>query len=425
MAASRRIILTTFGSFGDLHPYISLALELQSRGHHAIIATSEIYREKIESLKIGFHPMRPNLPAPEESGDIIAEVMDARNGTAYLFNQMLMPALRDTYTDLREALRGADLLISHPLIFAAPILAQQTGIKWISTVLSPISIWSVYDPPAPPLAPFLHRLRHLGPGANRALLRLVKRVAASWVEPVQQLREELGLARGPHPLFEGQHAPELALALFSPELAPPQPDWPTQLRATGFCFYDRKDDVIGIPAKLMQFLMGGPAPIIFTLGSAAVFDAGDFYQQSIGAAQALDRRALLLIGDDRNLPADLPEGIAVADYAPYSNVFPYACAIVHQGGIGTTGQSLRAGKPMLVVPYSHDQPDNAARVERLGIGRTIRRAKYNAARATSALASLLNDPQSVGKAAQIGQNVQAENGARAACDAIEEYVQKP
>lgn len=422
MTATQRIVLTTFGSFGDLHPYISLALELKARGYDAVIATSEIYRDKVESLQIGFCPMRPNLPAPEESGEIIAEVMDARNGTAYLFNQILMPALPDTYTDLSAAMQGADLLISHPLIFAAPILAQQTGIKWISTVLSPISIWSVYDPPAPPLAPFLHRLRHLGPGANRALLRLVKRVAAGWVEPVQQLRTELGLARSPHPLFEGQYSPELALAMFSPELASPQPDWPPQLRATGFCFYDRKDDVIGIPAKLMQFLMGGPAPIIFTLGSAAVFDAGDFYQQSIAAAQALDRRALLLIGDDRNLPSDLPEGIAVADYAPFSNIFPFACAIVHQGGIGTTGQTLRAGKPMLVVPYSHDQPDNAARIERLGIGRTIRRAKYTSARAATALSSLLDDPQCLSHSAEIGQRVQAENGARTACDAIEEYL---
>jgi len=425
MTASKRIVLTTFGSFGDLHPYISLALELQARGHRAVIATSEIYREKVESLGIGFHPMRPDLPAPEESGDIIAEVMDARNGTAYLFNQILMPALRDTYSDLRAALEGADLLISHPLIFAAPILAEQTGIKWISTVLSPISIWSVYDPPAPPLAPFLHRLRHLGPSANRALLRLVKRVAAGWVEPVQQLREELGMGRGPHPLFEGQYSPDLALALFSPEMAPPQPDWPAHLQATGFCYYDRKDELIGISSKLMQFLMGGPAPIIFTLGSAAVFDAGDFYEQSITAAQALDRRALLLIGDDRNLPTNLPEGIAVADYAPFSNVFPYACAIVHQGGIGTTGQALRAGKPMLIVPYSHDQPDNAARVERMGIGRTIRRAKYSSARAASALSGLLDDPAAVSKAVGIGQNVQAENGARAACDAIDEFLSRP
>lgn len=419
-ASASRILLTTFGSFGDLHPFIAVALELKARGHRPIIGTSEIYREKIEDLGLGFAPVRPNLPPLDEARDMIARVMDARTGTEYLFKQLLMPHLRESYDDIERAAADADLMVTHPITFAAPLVAMRRKIRWISTVLSPISLWSVHDPPAPPLAPFLARLRHLGAGANRALLRVIKRVTAGWVEPVQQLRADIGLPRGRHPLFDGQYSPDLTLALFSPVLATPQPDWPAHTCVTGFPFFDRKDAEIGVPAKLMQFLTNGPPPLIFTLGSSAVFDAGDFYRESMEAARLLRHRALLLIGDESNLPAEaMPEDIAVANYAPYSNVFPFASAIIHQGGVGTTGQALRAGKPMLFVPYSHDQPDNAARVERLGIGRTLRRGKYNAARAAHLLHGLINDDQCISRADEIGQSVRNDGGARAACDAIE------
>jgi len=93
----------------------------------------------------------------------------------------------------------------------------------------------------------------------------------------------------------------------------------------------------------------------------------------------LGRRALLLIGHSRNLPqAALPEGVAAFEYAPYSEVLPRACAIVHQGGVGTAGQGLRSGKPVLILPHAHDQFDNAARVARLGCGRVLPRPRFNA-----------------------------------------------
>jgi rhamnosyltransferase subunit B len=194
---------------------------------------------------------------------------------------------------------------------------------------------------------------------------------------------------------------------------------------TGFPFYDRRDyyGETETPHALLQFLAAGPPPIIFTLGSSAIWVARDFYRDSIAAAQALGRRALLLIGLPRNLPAEpRPAGVAAFEYAPYGDVLPRACAIVHQGGVGTTGQSLRAGRPTLVVPHAHDQFDNAARVARTGCARVLPRPQYNAANATRELGKLLAEPSYATKAAEIGQRVQGEDGARAACDAIEEVL---
>jgi len=212
-------------------------------------------------------------------------------------------------------------------------------------------------------------------------------------------------------------------------MAEPQPDWPPNARITGFPFYDRRDRAgdagSNLSPELKHFLDAGEPPIVFTLGSSAIWVAKDFYRESIAAARALGERALLLIGHERNRPAEpLPEGTAAFEYAPFGEVLPRARAVVHQGGVGTTGQALRAGRPALVVPFSHDQFDNGARVARLGCGRMLPRSRFNAASATRELRAILNDESYKTKARAVGRRVQAEDGTRAACDAIEEVLDR-
>src|SRR6201999_4117873 len=171
-----------------------------------------------------------------------------------------------------------------------------------------------------------------------------------------------------------------------------------------------------LPPELERFLDQGPPPLVFTLGSAAVLDAGDFYQQSALAAASLGHRAVLLVGSDpRNIPPEVPQNVCVAQYAPYSRLFPRASAIIHQGGVGTTAQALRAGKPMLVMPYSHDQPDNARRVRRLGVARVIRRRRYTAELAARKITLLLEKSSVQQRAAKIGERLRREDGLKAAC----------
>ena len=92
---------------------------------------------------------------------------------------------------------------------------------------------------------------------------------------------------------------------------------------------------------------------------------------------------------------------------------------MHQGGVGTTAQALRAGRPMIVVPFAYDQPDNAARVTRLGVARTLRRARCTAKNLAGALAAVLANPRAAFLAAELGARVRAERGAATACDALE------
>jgi rhamnosyltransferase subunit B len=418
--ARRRIVLTTFGSLGDLHPFIAVALGLQEHGHEAIIATSAYYRQKIEALGIGFRAVRPDHPAPEIDPDLMRRIMDRRTGSEFVIREF-MSVLRESYEDTLAAAEGADLLVSHMLTFTTRLVAEKKGIPWASTVLQPLGLLSASDPPVFPQVPFLAKLRFLGPAFHRLFFRCGKWSIRSWFEPWHRLRAEVGLPpTSDTPLFEGERSALLVLALFSKLLADKQPDWPPQTVITGFPFYDGGGR---LPAELAGFLGKGPPPIVFTLGSSAVEVAGPFYEHSVTAAKRLGRRAVIIVGKNaRHRPASLPDGVIACDYAPFSELFPRAAVIVHAGGVGTTGQAMRSGRPMLVVPYAHDQFDNAARVARVGIARTIPRPRYTPTRVAAELRQLLDNPMYAERTSGTGERLRQEDGVRSACDALEELL---
>lgn len=387
MGAAKRIVITCFGSLGDLHPYFALALELKARGHQPVLATSEIYRKQTEALGIDFHATRPTGAALHDPAMAheLAKFLDEKRGAEYLLRDFLIPAVRDAYEDLTHAVRGADLLVTHPITFAAPLVAHKMQVPWAATMLAPLSLWSNHQPYVLVNAPWFHPVVKFGGAVvQRAIRKLIDRISTPWVQPIYDFRKELGLPQGAHPVFEGQYSPHLNLALFSKFMCEPQSDWPANTHVTGSCFYDAGENA-GLQPELQRFLDAGEAPLVFTLGSAAVHVAGDFFAESIEAARLLGRRAVFLVGRDESRPAQLPAGMAAFAYAPFGALFPRALAIVHSGGAGTTGQALRSGVPTLIVPFSHDQPDNALRTVQIGTGRTLARRKYRAQRVVTEL----------------------------------------
>src|SRR5919112_839016 len=170
-----RIVLNTFGSFGDIHPYMAIAMELQRRGHDPVIATMDIYREKIEGAGLEFAPVRPNIPQPKEQDpELINKIMEPKTGPRFLTEGLIFPAVRDSYADLWKAVAGADLLVTHPAAPAGPLVARKLGMPWISTVLAPLSFYSAYDPPVPPFWQWTRKLHVLGPEVNGFFLRVMK-----------------------------------------------------------------------------------------------------------------------------------------------------------------------------------------------------------------------------------------------------------
>jgi UDP:flavonoid glycosyltransferase YjiC (YdhE family) len=416
-----RIVLSNIGTFGDINPLIAIALELKRRGHVPVMALPNVYRPKIEPLGLEFHALRPDI---DPTNTLLVEMIyDVKRGTETGLREFLFPVLRQTYDDLLAAATKparADLLLLGELNYAGPIVAEVTGIPWASYVLAPFSFFSAFDPPVLPPYPRLARADKIK-GMGRAMRRLARFVTRKWPEPVYELRRELGLPRGKNPIFDAKHSPHLVLALFSRVLGVEQKDWPKHTLITGFCFYDADAGNAALPAQLEEFLAKGEPPVVFTLGSAAVLAAGDFYEQSARAAKKLGVRAVLLIGADaRNRPKEeLPDSICIAEYAPYSKLFGRVALAVHQGGVGTTAQCLRAGRPMLIMPYSHDQPDNARRMKRMGVARVIQRSNYKPWRVARRVRAMLAEPEFEARARAAAEEVAREDGVKTACDALE------
>ena len=416
-----RIVLTTIGSFGDLHPKIVIAFELRHRGHDVVFATHREYQDKIEALGFDFHRMRPDNTALNDPQEM-SRMMDLRTGTEYVIRNWVCANLRETYTDLMNSAKNADLIINGEGVLAARLVAEKLRIPWVLTVLQPLAFLSAHDPSVLPALPSIFQLPGLNFIAQRGIRQLSKILTKTWAEPIYQLRQEIGLPplKG-NPFVDDKYSPYLVLAMFSSILAEPQPDWATNTVLTGFTFYDGSEGGAQLSPELDQFLDAGKPPIVFTLGSAAVMAPGQFYEESIKAARCLNRRAVLLIGKNAP-PANLSESMIAVNYAPYSQIFSRACAIVHQGGIGTTAQSLRAGRPTLVMPYSIDQPDNAARVQRLGTSRTVPCKHYAAKQVAKQLDELLENPNYAARAVEIGAIIRAEDGVNVVCDAIEKQL---
>jgi rhamnosyltransferase subunit B len=443
-----KIVISTFGSLGDVHPKIALGLELRRRGHTVVFSVMEFYREKIETLGFEFAPLRPNVDP--ENRQLAKELMDADKGTEKIIKELIMPNLDAMYEDLLQTVAGADLLITGEVIYAAKSVVEKTGIKWISTSLAPISFFSAFDPNVYPNARWYGHLRFLPVGFHRGVFNLMRRTITDWLAPYRAFRRRLALDENHDPIFFGKNSNLLHLAMFSKVLARPQPDWHSPTLQTGFCFYDGQNDFGKMPAGLTEFLDAGEPPIVFTLGSAAVMDARDFFEQSAEAARILNKRAVLLYGVFNEPPKIVESGewrvaseaislkgekmvngyvsadgqIAAFDYAPYSLVFPRAACVVHQGGVGTTGQVLRAGVPHLFMPYSHDQPDNAARCQRIGVARIVDRDRYTAQSAARELRQLLSNPRYKTNALEAKRIVDSEHGTKIAADAVEDILKK-
>jgi rhamnosyltransferase subunit B len=416
--AKRVVVITCWGSHGDLFPYIGLALALKKRGHAPVVATTSLYRDNVEREGLEFAAVGPDADPTDRA--LIARLMDPVKGSEVIIRELLLPKLEQSYEELRSAVAGADLLVTHPITYAAPIVAERERLPWISTVLAPMLFFSPNDPPVLPVLPRVNDLPLIGDWLAGRLLSLARRATRQWMEPVHQLRARLGLPRGGEPLFEGQFSPHGTLALYSRVLATPQPDWPPHVTTTGSVFYNEPGP---LEPELEEFLAAGEPPVVFTLGTSAVGAAGRFYHESVAAAAKLGVRAVLLTGGfAENRPDDLPSNVLLADRAAHQSLFPRAGAVVHQVGAGTTAQGLRSGKPMLCVPHGHDQFDNARRVKKLGVARTVFPTEYRAGRVARDLGALLNDASYRERAAATAAIVRGEGGAESAADVIERLL---
>lgn len=414
----KKIVFAVWGSLGDLNPYLAIAQRLQKAGHHCVIATTNFHRERVETAGFTFAPMGPHLDA---DADLIRQSMHLRRGPRFLLRDTVIPYVRQAFTETMTAIQGADLLVTHPIAYGAHIAAQKSGIRWASSALAPSGFFSQYDGFVRTQQPALERFGDSAAWIDAALMRYVRFVTRRWAAQLLQLRRELGLDTRGHPIMEGQFSPQLTLAMFSRLFAQPQSDWPENTVISGFPFYD---DAAGLNQRLLNFLSNGEPPVVFTLGSAASLAPRRFFEESLRAIAQLRCRAVLIVGlfGPNQFDDGLPENVIALPYASYELLFSRARAIVHHGGIGTTSQALRAGRPMLVVPFAFDQPDNAARAKRLGVARRLFIQQYKARHVVRDLEPLLRDRSYQERATKLGEQIRSEDGVGHACSELEKLL---
>jgi UDP:flavonoid glycosyltransferase YjiC (YdhE family) len=418
----RKIVLATIGSLGDLHPFIAIGLALKARGFAVVLAVPADHVAKVEAAGLtglaivgGFDALTETLGMPP---DLVAKRI--MSDQTYLMNRILMPWLADSTTALDDAMEGAVALVASLFVFAAPIVAETRGVPLVNVLLQPMATFSAYAPPrTPDFAMMAHAPTGLiGRAWNRSVYRIMRCVLLHrYGRAVDAVRKTRGLPPSRQALLlETPASAALTLCCYSPAIAPRQPDLPDIARVTGFAIFDSDT---GAPERLdpaiKAFLAAGPAPLVFTLGSFATFAPGDFYATAASTAGTLGLRAVLLTGSDDQTAAS--EHIHVCRYAPHSLLFPLACAIVHHGGAGSTGQALRAGKPQLVVPHMGDQYDNGHRIQSIGVGNALSSKHFTIAHAGAAITAILTARMRA-TAADIGAQVARENGAEAAADEI-------
>jgi rhamnosyltransferase subunit B len=413
-----RCLLTSWGSHGDLHPFLALGRGLLARGHEVSLvghpdwatetgAAGLRFVSTHEPPREGFLRRNPEVMSKKWGGLPALHALVAR-GMAPGFDLILAALL--------DELPRHDLLVAHHFVFPAPVAAELTGKPLITVSLAPGVEPSAYSRPGPnfgragrgPLARAVNRLIWTG---GKMTTRLI-------VDPlVNRLRRRHGLPPVRGVIFEARSS-LLHLHLYSEHFAPRPPDWHVEKNPTGFCFYDPP---AALPPEAEAFLAAGEAPILFTLGSAAVKTPGDFYKNAVEALNSLGCRGLLLIGPEENRPPNLTERILALPYAPYSLLMPRVRGVVHQCGIGTLSHALRAGLPSVACPFAFDQPNNARRLEALGVAEILLPHRRTARDMEDALRRLLAGDASA-RAQHLGALIRAEDGVNRACASLEKSL---
>jgi sterol 3beta-glucosyltransferase len=401
-----RVLISTFGTRGDIQPAIALGQGLLARGHAAAVCTAEGYRPFIEEHGVPYAFMRNDaLELTQEALPHIAGL-----GSAVRTGRRMQQALRRSLDDEWRAAESfqPDLIVYHPKMLGSLHIAEKLDIPAVLTLPLPF-----YTPTADFPVPFLARFA-LGGRLNRLTYQFQRLAPVLYGGLVNDFRRRtLGLlprGRFADPLQRADGSPVPILYAFSRHVLPVPQDYPPHVHVTGSWFLVRPTAWAPAP-ELVRFLAAGPPPVYVGFGSMVGASAATRATLVLAALARTGQRGILASGWGGLQVADLPDTVSMVESVPHDWLFPQVAAVVHHGGAGTTAAGLRAGKPTLICPFLGDQPFWGKVVHRLGAGPApLPLAKLTADQLATGMSQLIANPSYREQAAAIGERIRAEDG---------------
>ena len=407
-----RILLVPFGSEGDVNPLFRFADGLVARGHEVVFLLSPHYGPLAERRGFPWHPVgtEENFRRFIQNPDL----WDAQRGPRTVMQGMLasLPSYREAFKQIGTRF---DLVVTSSFALAAASLAEAARIPRLTLHLQPICLRSTFD--CPVFVPELAWLSRAPRWLKKAFFALVDWMFWNKIgRPLNAFRKELGLppfGRFYGDAINGAHG---VAALFPDWFAAPQPEWPANLRQFGFPVDPPSDS---LPADLEHFLASGEPPVVWTHGSANLF-VEDFQACALRVSWELGLRAVLVSLKPPTVP--LPGQVFHCPHVRFEDLFPRCRAVVHHGGIGTTAKCIAAGLPQLIIPRAHDQPDNANRIVRLGLGDTLRYRQIASPEVSRRLQKLLESPSVAERCREFQKRMTSSDPIPSLCDWAEEIA---
>ncbi len=372
------VVVTSFGSSGDVNPLLAVAAALRRRGVDVTFVANPFYAPRVERTGCEF-------VGAGRAFDVFAAIeadpryIESRSAPLAIWRDLVVPSIRDVHPAVVDAVRrlGAAVVVSHVLSYGGAWAAIGAGIPSVVVTTSP-SVWLSRHAPV-----VLGNWRAPAPvqGWLTVAMRGLGGVAAQ--RPLARLAAELGAP----PVADIVRAATLNVGVWPEWFRRRAPDDPPRSEPCGFVFDG--DGQGSVSPAVAEFLAAGAPPVVAGFGSAASLHAARRYRAVAEACARLRQRCLLIGASAGTVPAS--PTVMTVDAASYRHVFPSAAVVVHHGGFGTCAEALRAGKASLVTPFAFDQYDTAARIDDAGLGRWFRGDATDAAAVASALASTLDD----------------------------------
>lgn len=386
MTTKPLILLLTFGTGGDLQPFLVLAAALAARGYRTLLVVQRSHEQVVRATGLPYVAYGTH----EQSESVLddPDLWDERKGLGVVWRGLL-PSLNEIRGLLVSHAQAGDCaVLSHPFLVPVATMAkeQQAHLRIVCAYLAPSTMRTVHDPLT---VGSLNVPRWVPTSLRRALWWTIDKF---WIDPdllpgLNAVRTAHGLKPVASFLAHMETASDASVALFPAWFATRQPDWPVTFFEGHFPLRS-PSPLQRLPAELEDFLAAGDAPIAFTAGTGHRHATG-YFVNALTALRALGRRGLFLTTFGNQLPSPLPPDVRWQPHAPFDLLLPRVALLVHHGGIGTTAEALRAGVPQLILPFAFDQFDNGRRVQYLNAGSVVPASRANARRLRQEMESLL------------------------------------